>query len=253
MAGPVARAIDLKLDDPRSRVVVALDVPNGEEALRLADSLRPDLAWVKVGLQLFGAEGPDVVRRLRSLGFSVFLDLKLHDIPNTVARAVESLAALGVQLATVHAGGGRCVGAAVEAARAASERGPRGESLGILAVTVLTSHGEDDMKQLYDSPRTAAELVPRLAKAALADGAHGLVASPREVRALRERFGDAPLLVIPGIRPAGADLDDQARVATPGQAIADGADLLVIGRPITRAPAPRDALARVVDEIAGAV
>jgi orotidine-5'-phosphate decarboxylase len=239
--------------NPARRIVVALDVHDPDEALRLADSLRPELCWVKVGLELFAAAGPDAVRRLVSMGLSVFLDLKLHDIPNTVGGAIRALGRLGAELTTVHAGGGACVRAAAEAASELGASTPRGQRLGILAVTVLTSHGEDELRQLYATRLDSSELALRLGRAALAAGADGLVASPLEIAALRERLGPEPLLVIPGIRPAGSALGDQRRVATPQQAIAAGADLLVIGRPITRDAVPRDAFRRVVDEIAGQV
>ena len=243
----------IRSSDPTRRLIVALDTDSQDQALRLADSLRPELQWVKVGLELFGADGPAVVRRLVSMGLSVFLDLKLHDIPNTVAAAVRSLSRIGAELTTVHASGGACVRAATEAAAESAAATPRGERLGILAVTVLTSHGEEDLRRLFSTSLGTRELALRLGRAAIESGADGLVASPLEIAALRESLGPQPLLVIPGIRPAGSELGDQSRVATPAQAIAAGADLLVVGRPITRAAAPRDAFRRVVDEIAGQV
>lgn len=241
--------MELRESDPRHRVIVALDTSDADAALRLADSLRPQLRWVKVGLQLFGAAGPDIVRKLSSLGLRVFLDLKFHDIPNTMAGAVTSAAGLGARLMTVHAGAGNGVAAAAEAARAAS--GP--DRPAVVAVTVLTSHAEGELGSLYGSSRSNRELVVGLGRAAISHGADGLVASPLELGPLREALGPDPVLVIPGIRPTGADRGDQARVATPAEALRAGADFLVIGRPITRAESPRDALSRVLDEMSAAV
>jgi orotidine-5'-phosphate decarboxylase len=237
----------LREKDPRRRIIVALDTSSADEALRLADRLRPECGFVKVGLQLFVASGPSVVAKLASLGFSIFLDLKFHDIPNTMAGAVKSVLPLNVRLTTVHAGALEGVAAAAEAAASVSP------SIGILGVTVLTSHPEGALGNLYGSPLDTAETVLRLGRAAIEQGAHGLVASPKEIVRLREELGGEPLLVIPGIRPAGADIGDQSRVATPAQAMSDGADYLVIGRPITGADDPRDAFLRIVDEIAPSV
>jgi orotidine-5'-phosphate decarboxylase len=213
--------------EPAHRVIVALDLPTADEALRLAESL---------------------ARSLVDMGLSVFLDLKLHDIPNTVAAASQSLLELGVGMSTVHAGGGRCVAAAVEAAACSDEH-----KLAILAVTVLTSHADGELQDLYDSKLSTSQLVSRLARKAVENGAHGIVASPHETARLREELGEGPLLVIPGIRPAGSDRGDQARIATPASAIRDGADFLVVGRPITQDAAPLDSFRRIVDEIASAV
>jgi orotidine-5'-phosphate decarboxylase len=233
-------------------LVLALDVPTEQEALRLADHLRPSLTWVKVGLQLFTAAGPDVVRRLVSMGLDVFLDLKLHDIPNTMAGAMRSLGELGATLTTIHSTAGpKAIAATCEAARELSA-GPTGRRPAVLAVTVLTSLDEQELRTVYGEGPDAASFVEHLGRLAVRAGADGLVASPREVARLREALGPDPLLVIPGIRPAGGASEDQSRVATPARAVADGADLLVVGRPITRATDPRDALARILDEIARA-
>jgi orotidine-5'-phosphate decarboxylase len=237
--------LSLRSDDPRRRLILALDVPGENEALRLADSLRPELAWVKVGLQLFTACGPDVVRRLVSLGLRVFLDLKLHDIPNTVAGAVRSAARLGVSMLSVHASGGTgMLRAAVEAAREGVT------SPAIIAVTLLTSLGQTDIDDLGFSGRPR-DMVLRLAALGLRAGVDGLVTSPREVALLRAAHGNDPLLVTPGVRPSGSAADDQARIAAPGQAVQDGADYLVIGRPITRDPDPAAAADRIAEELAG--
>jgi orotidine-5'-phosphate decarboxylase len=237
----------LRESDPRRRIIVALDTSSADEALRLADRLRPECGFVKVGLQLFVANGPSVVAKLASLGFSIFLDLKFHDIPNTMAGAVSSVLPLNVRLTTVHACALEGVGAAAEAASGISP------SVAILGVTVLTSHAEGAVSELYGSPLDTVEMVLRLGRSALAQGAHGLVASPKEIVRLREELGPDPLLVIPGIRPAGSAAGDQRRVATPAQAMADGADFLVVGRPVSLAPDPRAAFLRIVDEIAPSV
>lgn len=243
----------LREADPTRRVILALDLPDQDRALRLADQLRPELAWVKVGLQLFGAEGPDLVRRLVSMGLRVFVDLKLHDIPNTMASAVESLSALGAELTTVHTTAGtEALRASAEAARRSATSGPRGSRTALLGVTVLTSFEAAGLGEVLGRDADPPVEVERLARLGVDAGLDGLVASPREISALRRTVGPDPLLVIPGIRPAGADTQDQARVATPSRAIADGADFLVIGRPITRADAPRDALRAILDELAGA-
>ena len=242
----------LREQDPRRRLILALDLPDEDSALRLADRLRSDLTWVKVGLQLFSAAGPDVVRRLVSMGLSVFLDLKLHDIPNTMASAIGSLGDLGVGMTTLHAVAGPKALAATAAASAELRAGPAARRPALLAVTVLTSIDDDEWSMVYGPGMPTAERVLQLGRMATSAGADGLVASPREVAGLRAAIGPDPLLVIPGIRPAGASIDDQSRVATPAQALADGADFLVVGRPITRDPSPKEAMLRILDEMAGA-
>jgi orotidine-5'-phosphate decarboxylase len=224
---------------PKDRLIVALDVPSGGEALALAARLQGHVGVLKVGKQLFTATGPDVVRRLVSGGSKVFLDLKYHDIPNTVAGAVAAAAELGAAFVTVHALGGRRM---IEAAAAAAS----GSGTRILAVTVLTSQDDASLADVgLAGPVDAA--VERLALLARSAGAHGVVASPREIATVRRACGPAFLVVTPGVRPAGSATDDQARTATPAAAIAAGADYLVIGRPITGAPDPAaaaDAIAR---------
>lgn len=228
--------------DPRGRLALALDLPSRDEAMALVDILGDDLRVVKVGLQLFVACGPSVVRELRDRGLEVFLDLKLHDIPNTMAGGVDSMRDLDVALTTVHAMAGPSALSATAAA--AGTDGPA-----VLAVTVLTSLDDEELGHVFDRPCRAEAEVVRLGSTAVAAGLDGLVASPREVAALREGVGSDPLLVIPGIRPAGAATGDQSRVATPAAALSAGADLLVIGRPIRDAEAPRDALRRILDEM----
>ncbi|MGH8633469.1 MAG: orotidine-5'-phosphate decarboxylase [Burkholderiales bacterium] len=229
--------------DPR--VIVALDYPDAKEALALAGRLDPALCRVKVGKELHTAAGPALVEGLQRSGFGVFLDLKFHDIPNTVAGACLAAADLGVWMINVHALGGRAM---MEAARAALSR--RATPPKLVAVTLLTSIGVSDMEEigLAGGPQ---EAVVRLARLAQACGLEGVVCSPQETAALRRQLGMDFCLVTPGIRPAGAAQDDQERVATPRQAIAGGADYIVIGRPITRAPDPLAALRAICEEIAG--
>lgn len=227
------------------RVIVALDCPDAKEALALAGRLDPALCRVKVGSELYTAAGPAFLEKLQQSGFGVFLDLKFHDIPNTVAGACVAAADLGVWMINVHALGGRAM---MEAARAALTRKRAAPKL--IAVTLLTSIGAADMGEigLSGDPR---EAVSRLAHLAQACGLDGVVCSAHETAALRRQLGSGFWLVTPGIRPEGATGDDQKRVATPRQAIAGGADYLVIGRPITRAPDPLAALRAINAEIAG--
>jgi len=220
----------------RAPIAVALDAPDAETAARWARAVTPHVAVVKVGLELFCRTGPSIVDSVRGgSGAELFLDLKLHDIPNTVGGAVRSVAGLKPRYLTVHASGGAdMVRAAVDA----------GEGITIAAVTVLTSMSDQvlDSVGLQGPPIDA---VRRLAALAVGAGAGALVCSPQEVAAVRREVGDGVVLITPGVRPAGSDAQDQARVATPEQALADGADLLVIGRPITGAADPGAAAARI--------
>jgi len=211
------------------RICVALDFPSWREAEPFARTVAPGVGILKVGLEMFAAEGPAAVRAAAALGRPVFLDLKLHDIPNTVEGAARSAAASGASLLTVHASGGPAmVAAAVKGA---------GGKLRVLAVTVLTSLDAAALRAVgLDGPPEAA--VVRLARLAVDAGAGGLVCSPHEVRAVRAAVGPGPLLVVPGVRPAGAAKGDQARVATPAEAVAAGADVIVLGRPLRDAPDP---------------
>lgn len=216
------------------RLCVALDVPTLAEAEELAASLAGSVGWFKVGLELFAAHGPEAVRALRPHG-PIFLDVKLHDIPTQVGRTARRIAELDVGLLTVHAAGG------AEMVRAAVEGLAEGDGRGrVLAVTVLTSMSPQDLVSVNVPP--AATQVPTLATLAVEAGAPGLVCAPRDLAVVRAAVGGGPMLVTPGIRVDGADENDHARAATPARAIADGADLLVVGRPITRA---RDPLAAV--------
>ncbi len=224
------------------RLIVALDYPSAPPALALADQLKGLCRWFKVGLELYLAAGNAIVHELRNRGFSVFLDLKLHDIPNTVAGAVRSVAALGAELLTVHAAGGPAM---LEAAVEAADCVPNPPQL--LAVTVLTSMDQLQLAAIGidHSPENQ---VLRLADTASAAGITGFVASAEEVAALRQRY-PAFTLVIPGIRPAGAQVSDQKRIATPAAALSAGASFLVIGRPITQASDPAAATQAILDEM----
>jgi orotidine-5'-phosphate decarboxylase len=229
----------------RERLIVALDVSNAGEALVLVQRLGHLVHWFKIGLELYLAEGNRIVEKVRERGHSVFLDLKLHDIPNTVAGAIRSVAASGAGKLTVHAAGGHAMLAAAQEAAESTPSAPH-----LLAVTVLTSM---DQAQLAATGVSASpsEQALRLAGLAYAAGIRGFVASSLEIAELRAAYPDSKL-VIPGIRPAGATTGDQKRVATPGAAIADGADYLVVGRPITRAADPVAAAQAILDEIASA-
>lgn len=231
----------------RKRLIVALDVPDAASAAAVVARLEDTCQWFKVGLELFAAAGPAVLEPILKRSHSVFLDLKFHDIPNTVAGAVRSAASLGVHMITVHAAGGPAM---LAAARAALQGLPHPPEL--LAVTVLTSM--DSAQQaavgLHRSPASQVELLARIA---LAQGYRGFVCSPQEVANLRAITGPEGILVIPGIRPAGADLGDQKRIATPAEALRAGASYLVIGRPITQAPDPAAAADAILKEIAEAL
>jgi len=231
---------------PADRLIVALDLPSANTALDLVDELQGLCRWFKVGMELYYAAGNSIVHRLRDRGFEVFLDLKLHDIPNTVAGAIRSVASSGASRLTIHASGGE------KMMRAAALAASRPESPRLLAVSVLTSIDAADLSAtgVPDSPETQ---VLRLAKLAQAAGISGLVCSPQEVASVRQVMGPDALLVIPGVRPAGsAGSDDQARTATAAEAIARGASMLVVGRPITQAADPSKAAASLLTEIASA-
>jgi orotidine-5'-phosphate decarboxylase len=224
-------------------VIVALDFADASEALAFATRVTPAECRLKIGLELFTAAGPDLVTHLVTKGFDVFLDLKFHDIPNTVSRACLRAANLGVWMLNVHTlGGGKMLDAAREAVDRASHR-PH-----LIGVTLLTSHGEEEASQigLRDDVKHG---VQRLAKLARHSRLDGVVCSAQEAAALREQCGNQFLLVTPGIRLAGSPADDQQRTLTPAEAIAQGADYLVIGRPITRAADPLSTLAAINREI----
>ena len=228
-----------------SRVIVALDVPALREATDLAARLAPYLAAVKIGSQLFTAEGPRAVRAMHDLGLRVFLDLKFHDIPNTVAGAIVSARALGVWMVNVHASGGAAMLKAAAQAVAAS---PVGERPLILAVTVLTSLSGTDIKTTLGTTRTMPQQVEHLARETQAAGLDGVVASPHEIGLIRKACGPGFLIVTPGVRPADGAINDQHRVMTPGEAVAAGADFVVVGRPILAAADPVEAARRIALE-----
>lgn len=236
---------------PAGRVITALDVPGLAEARALADRLGPEATLVKVGLELFSAAGPAVLDELHARGKRVFLDLKYNDIPNTVASAARVAAALGVSMVTMHAGCGRAaIAAAAEAlANAASPSSGGRHRPALLCVTVLTSLAEDDLRDLGPGQDTVQERVGRLAQLAWDSGCDGLVCSAADLPALRAQLGSEPLAVTPGIRPAGGDVQDQKRVATPASACRDGADFLVVGRPITQSDDPARAHRDIVAQL----
>lgn len=218
--------------DPRSRLIVALDVSSAAAAQRIVAAIGDSALTYKVGMQLYTAEGPQVVRDLVASGRRVFLDLKYHDIPNTVGSAVREAAGLGVSMLTVHAGGGgRMLRAAVEAAQAVNP------SLLVLGVTVLTSLDDHDLEKV-GFRGTVRDEVLRLSGLALANGCTGIVTSAHEASTLRSELGDDFAIVTPGVRPAGSGHADQVRVVTPAEAIAAGASHIVVGRPITEAADP---------------
>jgi orotidine-5'-phosphate decarboxylase len=230
-------------NDPQ--IIVALDYAEAAPALELAAQLNPALCRLKVGKELFTAAGPQLVEQLMQRGFEVFLDLKFHDIPNTTAQACKAAAALGVWMVNVHALGGRRMLEAAQEALANVAQPPK-----LIAVTVLTSMGAEDLTELGIAA-TPAELVLRLARLARDSGLDGVVCSAQEAPLLRAECGPAFCLVTPGIRPAQAGLDDQLRVMTPREALANGSSYLVIGRPITRAADPLQALQEIAQQIGG--
>lgn len=227
----------------KDRLIVALDVPDARAAQEMVGRIGEAAVFYKVGLQLFTAEGPAIVRDLIASGRRVFLDLKLHDIPNTVAHAVKSATALGAHMLTVHAGGGSDMLRA--AAEAADHR------LKLLAVTVLTSMDQEDLSEIAVAGTVEAQVL-RLADLARRAGCDAVVSSPLEIRALRKFLGPEFGIVIPGVRPAGAATHDQQRTATPARTISDGASHIVVGRPITQADDPAQAARAIIEEMSGA-
>ncbi|HXM22636.1 MAG TPA: orotidine-5'-phosphate decarboxylase [Terriglobales bacterium] len=229
--------------DPRQRLIVALDVSSAAAAQKIVAAVGDSAFRYKVGMQLYTAEGPRVVRDLVASGRRVFLDLKYHDIPNTVAAAVSEAAGLGVSMLTIHAsGGGKMMRAATEAARNLNA------ALMVLGVTVLTSLDDSDLDKLGVRGRVQDQVL-RLAALAIADGCHGVVASAQEASALRNELEGDFAIVTPGVRPAGAEPGDQARVVTPAEAIAAGATHIVVGRPITAASDPAAEARAILSQI----
>ena len=227
-------------------IFVALDVPDLARALALAKAVRPHVGGLKVGLEFITAQGPAGVREIVSLGLPVFADVKFHDIPNTVAGAAREVARLGCALFNVHASGGAAMMRAAKDAAASVD-----PKVKVLGVTVLTSLAEDDLRAVGQADNTGQQ-VARLAALAKESGLDGVVCSPQEIALVRKICGADFLIVTPGVRPAGAALADQARVMTPAEAMAAGADILVIGRPITAVADPAGAAAAIAAEVAQA-
>lgn len=227
-----------------SPIIVALDYAEPSQAMAMVDQLDPARCRVKIGKELFTRGGPQLVEKVVAKGYDVFLDLKYHDIPNTVAGACSAAASLGVWMVNVHALGGRRM---MEAAREAIEKASHKPQL--IAVTILTSMGEDDLREI-GLPGTPVDNVARLAKLSHTSGMDGIVCSPQEVTMLRRELPQSFSLVTPGIRPAWSAKGDQTRITTPADAIRNGSTYLVIGRPITADPQPLAALKRIEDELA---
>jgi orotidine-5'-phosphate decarboxylase len=237
-------AKDTHHGDPREKLIVALDVSTAADAQKIVSDIGESVLTYKVGMQLYTAEGPQLVRDLVASGHKVFLDLKYHDIPNTVAAAVKEAAQLGVSLLTVHAlGGAKMLRAATEAAQTVNPE------LKVLGVTVLTSMGDPDLEMVGVQGDVLDEVL-RLATLAIYSGCHGIVSSAREAPELRKALGKKFALVTPGVRPTGSGHADQVRVVTPAQAIAAGASHIVVGRPITAAADPAAEAKAILKEIA---
>ena len=244
--GNIERCLDSARHDKyglgmtENKIIVALDVPTKTEALALVEKLRGQISFFKIGLQLYTGEGPEIVRAVSSTGSKVFLDLKLHDIPNTVARAVESAGRLGVQMLTIHLSGGSEMIRAAIAARA--------NNILLLGVTVLTSSTVETLREIGVQDRVDDQVL-RLAKLGVDAGVDGVVASPHEIKPLRRDFGHKIKIVAPGIRPSGAGANDQKRAMSPRDALEAGADYLVIGRPITAHRNPSEAVKKILAEL----
>ena len=237
----------LTREEAAGRIMVALDYPDAASAQRLLEELSGIPCYMKVGMQLFYAAGPAFVASLKEKGYSVFLDVKMHDIPNTVKGGAASVTRLGVDLFNVHAAGGAAMmEAAMEGVASANVSGRRPL---VIAVTQLTSTSQTVLNEEIGIAGTVEDAVLRYAKLTAASGLDGVVASPQEVTAVKEACGSSFLTVTPGIRPAGAALGDQTRIMTPAQAITQGTDYMVIGRPITSAADPRAALESILEEL----
>jgi orotidine-5'-phosphate decarboxylase len=240
VASPASPASSSKPQGMRDRLIVALDVSSAAEAQQMVQRIGEAAGIYKVGLQLFTNEGPGFVRDMVASGRRVFLDLKLHDIPNTVSHAVKAAAELGVRMLTVHASGGSAMLQA--AAEASAGR------VNVLAVTVLTSLSADDLHEV-GVPSEVADQAVRMASLAQSAGCQGIISSPRELLPLRKAVGDDFMIVTPGIRPAGSETHDQQRIATPALAIGNGASHIVVGRPITHAANPAQAAQAIITEM----
>ncbi|HEX3032033.1 MAG TPA: orotidine-5'-phosphate decarboxylase [Bacillota bacterium] len=239
--------------EANDRLILALDVDTMEEAERLVAATKDYVGVYKVGMQLYNSVGPAVIHRLKQLGHKVFADLKFHDIPNTVKQAGEVMTGHGVYMFNVHCAGGReMMRQTTEGAKAAAARTGEAAPL-LLGVTILTSLDQAAVNEEVGLAGAVADQVVRYARLAQESGLDGVVASPKEIGALRQACGEDFALVIPGIRPAWAAANDQKRIMTPGEAIAAGATYIVVGRPITAAADPREAAAKVVAEIVAAM
>lgn len=230
----------LGMTDVAEKIIVALDVATKEKALELVQELRDQISFFKIGLQLYTAEGPEIVRAVLATGSKVWLDLKLHDIPNTVAGAVKSASHLGVHMLTIHLSGGS------EMIRAATDA--RTNDIVILGVTVLTSATEQTLREIGIADKVANQVL-RLAGLGVEAGIDGLVASPHEIQTLRSEFGGKIKIAVQGIRPRWAEPGDQKRFMTPREALEAGADYIGIGRPITAQRNPREAVERILEEL----
>ena len=224
----------------KDKIIVALDAPTKERALELVRGLRDQISFFKIGLQLYTAEGPEIVRAVLSAGAKVWLDLKLYDIPNTVARAVESASHLGVHMLTIHLSGGS------EMIRAATTA--RANNMLLLGVTVLTSATEQTLREIGISGQVEDQVL-RLARLGVKAGIDGVVASPHEIKKLRAEFGERIKIAVQGIRPVWAEPGDQKRFMTPHEALEAGADYIGIGRPITAHSRPSEAVDRILKEM----
>lgn len=227
----------------KSPIIVALDLPNAEQAINAAGKLSPELCRLKVGLELFIAAGPDIVRRLMDMGFQIFLDLKLHDIPNTISRASKAIAKLDVWMFSLHTLGSSQMLQVAHSSVSTSKTKPL-----MIGVTVLTSHNSYDLDEIGIIADTKDQVL-KLAVLANKTQLDGVVCSPHEIALLRQELGEKFIIVTPGVRPAGASANDQQRVMTPGQAMALGSNYLVIGRPIVNAADPKRALLEILQEI----
>ncbi|WP_375373885.1 orotidine-5'-phosphate decarboxylase [Paenibacillus sp. S150] len=242
-----------KREEMAGRLMVPLDYSDVTQARLMIEKLDGIPCYMKVGMQLFYAAGPDFIKELKARGYSVFLDVKMHDIPNTVRGGAESLTMLGVDMFNVHAAGGTAMmAAALEGAAKAASLHPSQHIPLIIAVTQLTSTNQEMMNSEIGITGTVTDAVVHYAKLAAAAGLHGVVASPQEAAVIAAACGPEFVTVTPGIRPAGASLDDQSRVMTPGQAIRQGSHFLVVGRPITAAADPRQAALNIIEEMSQA-
>lgn len=228
----------------KTQLIVALDFDSADKALKTVEEIGPAVEWYKVGKQLFTLEGPSIVKALKDAGKKVFLDLKFHDIPNTVAKAVESSLKIGADMVNFHASGGSEM-----IAKAVEENASTNPEAYLIAVTVLTSMGQETLDEV-ELAGTPAEAVARLAQVAKKGGAHGVVCSAHEIDVIKEKCGSDFAVVVPGIRPAGSATDDQKRIMTPKQAADKGAEFIVVGRPITKAENKSAAAEAVLAELA---